>query len=238
MNPEVSVIEFPEVFRVPSFAARCFRAARHEWEEAEEHPFVRALVVGSLDPDRFRFYQMQDARYLEAYADACSLISVRMRTPKVKMWFIEGARLAMVVERQLHQEYGRIFGYNADQIAAMELSPDNRAYQNHMLAAAQSGSLLDAIASLTPCAWMYSDLGVRILEELGEITDDHPYADWLRTYADQSFIDYTNELMAQLELQAEVCRSEKLLASAEEHFRLSVRYEYRFWEQAWNRQAW
>ena len=53
---------------------------------------------------------MQDARYLEAYADVCSIISTRISDPDIKLWFIEGARMALVVEKELHSEYGKTVG--------------------------------------------------------------------------------------------------------------------------------
>jgi thiaminase/transcriptional activator TenA len=68
-------------FTVPSFADACLEHARDAWDEAVDHPFVHALADGSLDAERFTFYQMQDARYLEAFADAASLISTRCPDP-------------------------------------------------------------------------------------------------------------------------------------------------------------
>ena len=59
-------------FTVPPFAESCLSHARESWDEAVDHPFVHALADGTLDAERFKFYQMQDARYLEAFADAAS----------------------------------------------------------------------------------------------------------------------------------------------------------------------
>ena len=57
-------------FSVPPFADACLEHASDTWAEAFDHPFVHALADGTLDADTFKFYQMQDARYLEAFADA------------------------------------------------------------------------------------------------------------------------------------------------------------------------
>ncbi|NNF03594.1 MAG: thiaminase II, partial [Rhodothermales bacterium] len=134
--------------RIPAFAARCLEAAENAWSASHEHPFVHALIAGSLDPKRFRFYQMQDARYLEGFADTASVLSTRFSDPDDKLWFIDAARLAIVVERQLHQGYGEKLGYTPADIAALELTPNNRAYVNHMLACAHHGSLLEGVAAL------------------------------------------------------------------------------------------
>lgn len=222
---------------IPPFAQRCIDACREEWEAAVHHPFVRSLIAGSLDTGAFRFYQMQDARYLEAYADTCSLLSTRFPDPSDKLWFIEGARLAIVVEQELHSGYGEKLGYTPEDVAGLDCSPNNVAYQNHMLQAAQRSSLIEALAALAPCPWLYTDIGARLTEELGGIDPDHPYAAWLATYADPSFVTYTNDLLAIME-QVAGMHGEPLLSRAVSAFRQSVRYEWMFWEQAWTRQEW
>ncbi len=215
------------------FAARCRKAAADAWQASHAHPFVQALVDGSLDAERFRFYQMQDARYLEAFADACSLISVRHVEPDAKLWFIDAARLSMVVERQLHEEYGRTLGYTADDIRHLELTPNNRAYGNHVVVLAQTGSLVEALGALTPCPWLYTDIGM----QMGMIDPDHRWANWLRTYADPGFVTYTAELLQYLERAAAYAGADEL-RRAEEAFVTSVRYEWMFWDQAWKKQDW
>jgi thiaminase (transcriptional activator TenA) len=222
---------------VPEFAQTCMMAAGEAWGASFEHPFVRGLADGSLDSTQFKFYQMQDARYLEAFADACSLISTRCPDPDDKLWFIEAARLALIVESQLHHGYGARLGYTAHDIAAVELTPNNRAYQDHMISAAVRGTLVEAVAALAPCPWLYTELGQHLKEQLGEIADDHPYADWLRTYADPGFVEYTNTLLGRLQRFAEA-HDESARVRAREAFAVSARYEWMFWQQAWEVQQW
>lgn len=222
---------------IPSFAERCQSACAYEWEQAVRHPFVRALIQGDLESELFRFYQMQDARYLEAYADTCSILSTRFEDPSDKLWFIDGARLAIVVEQELHSGYGEKLGYTPQDVADLDCSPNNVAYQNHMLQAAHRGSLIEALAALAPCPWLYTHIGQRLIEELGGIDDSHPYADWLRTYADPAFVQYTNDLLAIMERVASM-HSGEVLDRAVKAFRQSVRYEWMFWEQAWTLQDW
>ena len=239
-RPKPDTIDAPEkpvALIIPAFAQRCRDACHEEWEKAAAHPFVRSLITGDLDTERFRFYQMQDARYLEAYADTCSILSTRFRAPADKLWFIDGARLAIVVEQQLHAGYGERLGYSADDVASLSCTPNNTAYQNHMLQAAGRGSLVEGLAALAPCPWLYTDIGIRMMVELGAIPEDHPYADWLATYADPSFVAYTNELLAFLE-DVVSQHDGDVLEQAVDAFRTSVRYEWMFWEQSWTRQTW
>lgn len=225
-------------FEVPPFAALCLEAAVEDWRASFEHPFLLGLLDGTLDEEKFRYYQMQDARYLQTYADVCSMISVRFKDAGRKLWFIEGARLALVVERELHEEYGRKLGYTGEDIANLVLSPDNRAYQNHLLTSARSDSLLTAVAALAPCPWLYADIGQQVIHRFTELPEDHPYADWLATYADPTFVVYTNELLAHLQYVADRFPDPDHQSDAIEAFVLSAKYEVKFWEQAWTLQGW
>ena len=224
-------------FAIPPFARECRTAAADAWGASFEHPFVRQLADGTLDPACFRFYQMQDARYLEAFADASALVATRCPEPRDKLWFIDAARLALVVEGELHAGYGRRLGYTAHDIAALELTPNNRAYQDHMVSTAARATLVEAVAALTPCPWLYVELGQHLEATSGGVDDSHPYADWLRTYANPAFNEYMNALLENLQRFADA-HDERARARAKDAFLASVRYEWMFWQQAWERQDW
>lgn len=225
---------------IPPFAQRCREHAAEAWGASFDHPFVRALVDGSLDPDRFRFYQMQDARYLEAIADAFVLIGTRCPDPDDKLWFVAAADRALRTERSLHLAYGEELDYGPEEIRELELTPNNRAYQNHMLERTQRATQLEALAAVTPCPWLYRELGQHILEDLGgSVDDDHPYANWIRRYAEpdpEETMDI-GELLGRLDTWARQ-HDEPARTRAREAFKVSARYEYLFWEQAWSRQEW
>lgn len=224
-------------FPVPPFAQECLDAASAAWGASFDHPFVRGLASGTLDAERFRFYQMQDARYLEAFADAASIISTRSADPVDKLWFVDAARMALVVESSLHAGYGEKLGYGPDDVRQLELTPNNRAYQDHMISTATRGTLVEAIAALTPCPWLYIALGQHLERTHGAPADDHPYADWLRMYSDPGFDDYMRELLARLQRAADSADEASRLR-AREAFLVSVRYEWMFWQQAWELQEW
>lgn len=232
-----SDVSVDRAYPVPPFAAACVDASRDSWGASFDHPFVHALAEGTLEAERFRFYQMQDARYLEAFSDAAALISTRCPDPDDKLWFIDAARLALVVEGELHAGYGEQLGYDADDIAALTLTPSNRAYQDHMISTAQRGTLVEAVAALTPCPWLYIELGQRMEAAMGAIPNDHPYADWLAMYRDPEFNEYMANLLNRLQRFADAA-DEAARERATTAFQTSIRYEWMFWDQAWTQQEW
>jgi len=225
---------------MPPFAQACYAHAADAWRASFTHPFVQALVDGTLDEDRFRFYQMQDARYLEAIADAFLQIAIRCPDPDDTLWLVEAAERALYTERSLHLHYGERLGYGPDDIAELTLTANNRAYQNHMLERGQRGTRLEALAAVAPCPWLYRDLGAHIWDELGgSVPDDHPYAAWIRRYSNPDpgeTMDLT-ELVDRLDRWAQ-SHDADVRDRALEAFRTSARYEWMFWEQAWTRQEW
>lgn len=230
-------VSIDRTYSIPPFAEACVEAAGDSWGASFDHPFVRALADGTLDAERFKFYQMQDARYLEAFSDASALISTRCTDPEDKLWFIDAARLALVAEGELHAGYGEKLGYDQEDIAELELTPNNRAYQNHMISTAQRGTLVEAVAALTPCPWLYIEIGQRLEAVMGDVPEDHPYADWLEMYRDPEFNEYMDNLLERLQRFADAADA-SARDRAQRAFRASIRYEWMFWEQAWTQQEW
>lgn len=226
-----------EPFAIPPFAKSCLDAAGSSWSASFTHPFVLGLADGTLDSDKFKFYQMQDARYLESFADACAYVAARCPEPDDKAWFLRAATLALEVERSLHLDFGTKLGYTPADIAALELTPNAKAYGDHMVQSAMRAPLVEAVAALAPCPWLYTDLGAHLARTYGPPADDHPYAAWLRTYADDSFSEYMGNLLSRMERFAGEA-SESVRARARAAFATSSKYEYMFWAQAWEMQTW
>jgi thiaminase/transcriptional activator TenA len=224
-------------FELPPFAAELRAHASSSFGRSFEHPFVLSLANGTLAPSTFKFYQMQDARYLESLADAASLISTRVVDVESKMWWIDAARLALIVERSLHMTYGEKLGYGPADIASLELTPTNLAYQNHMISAAARGSLVEAVAAFAPCPWLYASLGAHLQRTFGPPSDDHPYANWLKTYSAPDFLTYMEVLLNQLQVAADAAGPRER-ETAKKAFAASVRYEWAFWQQAWTQERW
>jgi thiaminase/transcriptional activator TenA len=67
------------------------------------HPFLRELTDGSLPREGFRFYAVQDALYLRAFARALSIVAARAPEDDWIIMFNEHAAGALRVERALHE---------------------------------------------------------------------------------------------------------------------------------------
>ena len=71
----------------------------------------------------------------------------------------------------------------------------------------------------------------------GPPSAEHPYCDWITTYASPEFQEVGAWLRARLNERA-AGLPEPELEALEAIFLTSSRYEYMFWEMAWRREAW
>src|SRR5579885_2652610 len=91
-------------------------------------PFNRELAVGTLAPQRFRFYIVQDALYLGEYARVLAIAAAKAPDADTVQWFAGAAAEAIAVERAQHARYLAEFGVDPVIAAAAEPAPDCLAY--------------------------------------------------------------------------------------------------------------
>ena len=85
-----------------SFSAELWDSTADTYAAILAHPFVRGLTDGSLSPEAFTFYVVQDALYLRWYAQALAAVASRAPTPRQTEMFARHAADAIAVEKTLH----------------------------------------------------------------------------------------------------------------------------------------
>lgn len=136
--------------------------------------FIRSLSSGELDRADFEDYLGQDALYLRTYAQALSRASELAPTVAEQRFWAASASGCLEEELLLHR--GRLGEH------LPEPSETTTAYLNHLVASGTGYAVL--AAALLPCFWIYQDVGVRLAAANHA---EHPYADWLSTYASPEF---------------------------------------------------
>jgi thiaminase (transcriptional activator TenA) len=221
-----------------TFTDRLREAARPIWERQLEHPFLRALCDGSLPQDVFAFYIRQDARFLDELVKAFAYAVTKTPHQAEMQHFGERLLHTLAVEKVLHQEYARRFGITIEEMMSTPMAPTNYAYTRHVLYTAASGSLPAVITAMLPCAWIYAEVGTHFTLALGGSPGpDHPYCNWIGTYASPEFQEVGAWLRARLNERA-AALPEPELAALESIFLTSSRYEYMFWDMAFRKETW
>jgi thiaminase/transcriptional activator TenA len=219
-----------------SFSNHLRHLAQPIWDAQLTHPFVVALGNGTLPERNFKYYILQDARFLADLARVFSAASLRAPDSESALRLTKLAEETIVVERSLHEAYGSKWKMTAKQMTAVPMAPTNYAYTRHMLAVAASGTAAEILVVALPCAWIYCVVGQHLLEH-GSPKKSHPYRDWLLLYASPEFAEVQRWMRKKVDHWAKQAGKDEK-RRMEESFVISSRYEWMFWEMAWNEEKW
>ncbi|SRR5260370_5800765 len=201
-----------------------------------EHPFLQALADGTLPRENFEFYIRQDARYLEEYRKVFAYCVTKAADAEESEKFAGLLLNTIKVERELHSSFALQFGVSVEDMETTSVAPTNYAYTRHLLYTAATGTLAETLAALLPCAWIYCRIGKHLMEVCPP-GPEHPYRDWIMTYAAPEFDAITTWLCTTLDKYAGDL-SQVHLRHLEDLFFISTHYEYFFWDMAWKKEAW
>jgi thiaminase/transcriptional activator TenA len=198
------------------------------------HPFLRGLTDGTLSEERFRFYVLQDAVYLREYARALSLAGVRSPDVSALVMFNQHSAGAITVERSLHEGFLKDLGVAREEAEATKASPTTLAYTSFLLRTAALGDYPEVVGAVLPCYWVYREVGKALLERG---SPNPRYRKWIDTYGGE---DFGALVEAVLDLTDKACEGldPTARARATEAFVTTARYEWMFWDAAWQLEEW
>ena len=198
------------------------------WEDIVAHPMVSRLGDGTLDTAPFEYWVRQDYVYLIDYARVFAHGAASAPTLDHMGTFAELLHETIDTEMDLHRAYAAEFGITEAELEATEPSPTTRAYTDFLVRTAATGSFGDLVAALLPCMWGFNETAIRLATD--GMPDDERYAEW-------EFSELTRwckDLMDEVAADATASERDRY----RDRFVTSARYEYRFWDAAWNEERW
>jgi len=234
MSPEMTPIEAEVTGR--KLSERLREHVSLLWRRQLEHPFVVALGNGSLPHANFEFYIRQDALFLDELTKTFAYAVTKTSDHDDMEQFGKYVLNTLLVEAELHRRYGERFGLTPTEMAATRMAPTSYAYTRHLLSIAATGTLPELLTAILPCAWIYAEVGHHLVGDTPP-TSDHPYVDWLATYASPDFDAVGRWIRERLDVRA-ASLSAKEVARLYEIFQISTRYEWLFWNMAWHLEEW
>ncbi len=206
------------------------------WQRQREHPFVVALGKGLLPRANFEFYICQDALFLDELTKTFAYAVAKTADHDEMEQFGKYVLNTLLVEAELHRRYGERFGLTPGEMLATPMAPTNYAYTRHLLYIAATGTLPQLLTAILPCAWIYAEVGRHLVGNTPPASD-HPYLDWLATYASPDFDAVGVWIRERLDARVAILSPEEE-ARLHEIFLISTRYELLFWEMAWRLEEW
>ncbi len=202
------------------------------WTGYLQQPFVKELGEGTLREESFRFYMIQDYRYLLQYSKVFALGIVKAEDEAMMRRFACMVHETLDGEMDVHKLYMKRLGITEEEIAATKTALANQSYTSYMLEVAFKGDVLDVLTAVLSCAWSYQMIGEHHKNIPGAL--EHPlYGEWVSGYSSEEYrkgvmdiIDAVNELGVEI--------SSKKEAYLKEIFRKCCIYERDFWEMAYH----
>lgn len=217
------------------FSEHLRKSAHSIWEANFNHPFVQGIGKGTLAEDRFIFFLKQDYVYLIQYGRFLSLILAKSDSLKEMRKLSEIINAILTVEMDLHRRVCADFAISASELEATKPAPNNLGYTSYLLKVAYEGDIGDSMVALLPCFWGYNEIGLRLKEK--GLPEHKHYKDWILTYASPEFTALTEWCKNWVDDFA-LNQKEDKLKRMEEIFLTNSRWEYLFWEMAWNKAEW
>ena len=199
----------------------------------EKHPFLVAMVDGTLATENFQYYVVQDALYLADFAGALRMLGgnegVSIEDSKRLHEFAKGAEEA---ELALHTSFFKEWNISAEGAKQM---PNCLLYTSYMLRVVSTRPHAEGLAVLLPCFWVYMHVGqcmLKLREKLGDSVARPPQFDaWIDMYGGEDFEKEVKDYIAMVDAACKTA-SPETLAKMEEHFVMCCKLEHMFWDQA------
>lgn len=217
------------------FSIHLRRKADPIWRAQRDHPLVRGIGDGTLDPASFAFWLRQDYLFLIDYSRLFATAVLRAPDLESMTRFAGLLHETMTREMNLHRSYVEGFGITAADLEGAQKAPTTQGYTDFLLRTATTGDYAELLGALLPCMWGYSELGL-ILAARGFPAEER-YARWIETYADPEFAQLAAWCRG---LADAACAGlpEPALRRVEDAFITASRYELAFWEMAWTQERW
>lgn len=219
-----------------SFSASLIAMSNPILDAILDHPFVQGIAAGNLPKEAAIRYVSQDAPYLETYlrvfAQAAAIAPLHSDIAD----FHERMSLLLSGESQAHDNLLGYAGVARSEVEGRPKLPTLHHYQSHLLASAARGDFAELVAAILPCHHVYVEIGQR-LEPLLEERPDHPFAAWIRFYADPAMREATHRLFAMIDREAAHFSAERA-RRVETAYLASCYLEYRFFDMAYRGESW
>lgn len=209
-----------------------YQTLRHHcptWDDYIQHDFVKQLTAGTLAPDSFRHYLVQDYLYLIHYTRVMALSIYKSDTLAQMRNGQAGINAMLDMEIGMYLDFCQQWNIPLERVENAPESAVTIAYSRYILDAAMSGSLAELYAAIAPCLMGYGEIGKRIKDE-GFIAGN-PYQPWIDVFSSDDF----QAITAQNEAQINMLLADASHAQANKFQRLfntAARMEVNFWQQA------
>lgn len=169
-----------------SFSERCVADSLPIWEQCLNSPFLQKLENGTLDPECFLGYIVDDSLYLREYAKVFAWGMTKAATMADIRTCYSLLSFVNEGEGSTRLYYLDQYGVRDEDIQNLPQRPENRAYTQCMIDAAINGGMAECMMACLPCMLSYGWIFQRLLSRSPSVQDT-PYWPLVRDYAGEGY---------------------------------------------------
>ncbi len=203
------------------------------WERMEKHPFIMELCAGTLPPDKFRYYILQDYHFLVAAIKNFNIIAAKAESIED---IIELAEIGPKITVNEYRHYLKLLndmGLSIEDARCARPIPIVCAYSDFLISVSTMKPFAQALIAILPCFWSYGEIIKPHLQKL-EQNRCQLYRNWAGAYTSKKYFNIMDRIIKIAERASAGVRYEEL----KNLFLKASRYEYMYWEDMYELKGW
>ena len=202
------------------------------WESMTHHRFVSQMADGSLSPDIFKTYFLQDYVFVN---DLVPLAAQGIaKAPNLDAASIFNEFLAGVLdpENDLFMRFFDELGATQEDYSSAKASPTTQAFGDFLVRTSFEGTFDEIALLLYVTEGTYLDWGSRLLTE-GANPENSVYREWIDLHGPSVLGGLVSWLEDYINNHSQITEER-----ADHLFHTALRYEFLFWESAYDDEKW
>lgn len=211
---------------------RLYNSVQDIWPAYLEHPFVLEMAQGTLPPEKFRYYMLQDYVYLRDYVKIFAACISKADDFGLIRFFGENIMAVLDETERVHIPYMKRLGITDEEIESVTPHISNSSYSHYMICEAQSGTVLSGLVALLNCSWAYAYIGENMVKRFPDAVQHPWYGQWVSGYVCDDYLRTNQQLIDMVDSLSEgiTAQESSRLCGI---FRTCSLHELQFWNMAY-----
>ena len=202
------------------------------WELMTYHRFVSQLGDGSLSPSIFKTYFLQDYVFVNDLVVLAAQALAKAPNLKAAAIFNDFLTGVLDPENDLFMRFFNQLGASEEDYSSVKASPTTQAFGDFLVRTSLEGTFDEIVLVLYVTEGTYLDWGARLTEE--KVNPTNPvYREWIDLHGPEVLGDLVFWLENYINNDSSISPER-----ADYLFHTALRYEFLFWESAYNDELW
>ena len=202
------------------------------WELMTYHRFVSQLGDGSLSPSIFKTYFLQDYVFVNDLVVLAAQALAKAPDMKAASIFNDFLTGVLDPENDLFMRFFNQLGASEEDYSSVKASPTTQAFGDFLVRTSLEGTFDEIVLVLYVTEGTYLDWGARLTEE--KVNPTNPvFREWIDLHGPEVLGDLVSWLENYINNDSSISPER-----ADYLFHTALRYEFLFWESAYNDELW